>query len=175
MPYDLIIRNGRVIDPQTNFDTICDVAVAGGCIAAIGTGLGRDAPEIDATGLVGAPGFIDLHAHGQARASSVYLGAVTRCRKWRKSAIPTRRVSAQCTNFSYLTRLLGVRSCDLEARSRHDGQTRAGYRHRDRPRAPGRPLTPRWKQCRRGATCAHAAGRDRPRDGEGADGRSLRG
>jgi N-acyl-D-glutamate deacylase len=64
--YDLVIRNGRVIDPQTNFDNVCDVAVAGGRIAAIGTGLGGDAPGIDATGLVVAPGFIDLHAHGQS-------------------------------------------------------------------------------------------------------------
>jgi len=64
--YDVVIRNGRVIDPQTGFDSVCDVAIADGRIAAIGTGLDRDAPGIDATGLVVAPGFIDLHAHGQS-------------------------------------------------------------------------------------------------------------
>src|ERR1039457_3262629 len=63
--YALVIRNGRVIDPQTQFDAVCDVAVAGDRIAAIGKNLGQDAPGIDATGLVVAPGFIYLHAHGQ--------------------------------------------------------------------------------------------------------------
>jgi N-acyl-D-glutamate deacylase len=66
MPYDLVIRNGRVIDPETGLDTVRDVAIAGGRIAAIGAGLGADAPAIDASGLVVAPGFIDLHAHGQS-------------------------------------------------------------------------------------------------------------
>ncbi len=64
--YDFVIRNGRVIDPQTGLDAVCDVAVAGGRIAAIDRGLGAGARTIDATGLVVAPGFIDLHAHGQS-------------------------------------------------------------------------------------------------------------
>jgi N-acyl-D-aspartate/D-glutamate deacylase len=64
--YDLIIRNGRVIDPETGLDAIADVAVAEGRIAAIGRELGRAARIVDATGLVVAPGFIDLHAHGQS-------------------------------------------------------------------------------------------------------------
>ena len=37
MTHDLLIRNGRVIDPETQFDTVCDVAVAEGVIAAVGT------------------------------------------------------------------------------------------------------------------------------------------
>ncbi|WP_158742949.1 amidohydrolase family protein [Acidisphaera sp. L21] len=64
--YELIIHGGRVMDPETGFDVIADVAITAGRIAAIGTNLGTAAHTIDATGLVVAPGFIDLHAHGQS-------------------------------------------------------------------------------------------------------------
>ena len=47
-------------------DAIGDVAVLDGQISAVGTGLGSAERVIDATGLVVAPGFIDLHAHGQS-------------------------------------------------------------------------------------------------------------
>jgi N-acyl-D-aspartate/D-glutamate deacylase len=64
--YDLVIRSGRVIDPETGRDEICDIAVSGDRIAAIGSVTEKGRREIDATGLVVAPGFIDLHAHGQS-------------------------------------------------------------------------------------------------------------
>ncbi|MEQ9520281.1 MAG: amidohydrolase family protein [Parvibaculum sp.] len=61
--YDLIIKNGRVIDTETGLDRITDVAISNGRIEAIGDNL-TDAPQlIDASGLVVAPGFIDLHSH----------------------------------------------------------------------------------------------------------------
>ena len=69
MTHDLLIRNGRVIDPETGFDEVCDVAVTGDTITGVGTDLGAAAREIDATGLVVAPGFIDIHAHGQSVAA----------------------------------------------------------------------------------------------------------
>ncbi|MDV4145174.1 amidohydrolase family protein [Shimia sp. FJ5] len=69
MTHDLLIRNGRVIDPETGFDEICDVAVSDGIIAAVGTELGPATREIDATGHVVSPGFIDIHAHGQSVAA----------------------------------------------------------------------------------------------------------
>src|ERR1700722_1371686 len=62
----LVICGGRVVDPASGMDAIGDVAVLDGRIAAIGTGLGGAERVIDAAGLVVAPGFIDLHAHGQA-------------------------------------------------------------------------------------------------------------
>ena len=62
----LVIRGGRVVDPASGMDAIGDVAVLDGRIAAVGTGLGDAERVIDATGLVVAPGFIDLHAHGQS-------------------------------------------------------------------------------------------------------------
>src|SRR5262252_1823396 len=62
----MVISGGRVVDPASGMDAIGDVAIAGGQIAAVGTGLGSAERVIDATGLVVAPGFIDLHAHGQS-------------------------------------------------------------------------------------------------------------
>src|SRR5215216_1328975 len=62
----LVISGGRVVDPASGMDAIGDVAVVDGRIAAVGTGLGGAERVIDATGLVVAPGFIDLHAHGQS-------------------------------------------------------------------------------------------------------------
>src|ERR1700684_3126086 len=62
----LVITGGRVVDPASGMDAVGDVAVLDGRIAAVGTGLGGAERSIDATGLVVAPGFIDLHAHGQS-------------------------------------------------------------------------------------------------------------
>src|SRR3954453_17609991 len=62
----LVISGGRVVDPASGMDAIGDVAVRDGKVAAVGTGLGSAERVIDATGLVVAPGFIDLHAHGQS-------------------------------------------------------------------------------------------------------------
>jgi N-acyl-D-glutamate deacylase len=61
-----IIVGGRVIDPASGLDGICDVALQDGRIAAVGTNLPGAERVIDAAGLVVAPGFIDLHAHGQS-------------------------------------------------------------------------------------------------------------
>ncbi|MBR0874197.1 amidohydrolase family protein [Bradyrhizobium tropiciagri] len=61
----LVISGGRVVDPASGMDAVGDVAIVDGKIAAVGTGLGGAERRIDATGLVVAPGFIDLHAHGQ--------------------------------------------------------------------------------------------------------------
>src|SRR6202046_227182 len=64
----LFIRNGRVMDPTSSLDAIRDVAIENGRIAAIGQNL--DVPgvtELDASGLIVAPGFIDMHVHLRER------------------------------------------------------------------------------------------------------------
>lgn len=63
--YDLVIRNGRVMNPANGLDSVRNVGIRDGSIAALSRESLTGAEEIDAAGLVVAPGFIDLHAHGQ--------------------------------------------------------------------------------------------------------------
>jgi N-acyl-D-aspartate/D-glutamate deacylase len=63
--YDLVIAQGRVIDPETNLDAVRWVGINGGTIRAVSTKALQGRKTIDAKGLVVAPGFIDLHEHGQ--------------------------------------------------------------------------------------------------------------
>ena len=62
---DLLIRGGRVIDPASDRDEVCDVFIKNGRIEDIGVGLGLPdgITELQATGLVVAPGFVDPHCH----------------------------------------------------------------------------------------------------------------
>jgi N-acyl-D-amino-acid deacylase len=64
MDYDLLVRNATVIDGTRAPRYVADIAVAAGKIAAIGRmDAARAAIEVDATGKVAAPGFIDAHTH----------------------------------------------------------------------------------------------------------------
>jgi N-acyl-D-aspartate/D-glutamate deacylase len=63
--YEVVIENGRVIDPETKLDAIRNIGVSGGTIKAITTARLSGRTVIDAKGLVVSPGFIDLHQHGQ--------------------------------------------------------------------------------------------------------------
>jgi len=63
--YDLVIANGRVMDPDSGLDAVRNVGISSGKIRAISAGALKGASTIDAKGLVVAPGFIDLHEHGQ--------------------------------------------------------------------------------------------------------------
>lgn len=69
--YDLVLEGGRVIDPETNLDAVRNVGIHDGKIAAISTEPLSGRRVIHAAGLVVAPGFIDLHQHGQEPASQV--------------------------------------------------------------------------------------------------------
>ncbi len=63
--YDLVILNGRVIDPESRTDAVRNLGIANGSIKTISTNTLRGRTVIDARGLVVSPGFIDLHQHGQ--------------------------------------------------------------------------------------------------------------
>src|SRR3954463_16299865 len=63
--YDAVIENGRVMDPETGLDAVRNVGILGGKISRIATDHMSGARVLDARGLVVAPGFIDLHQHGQ--------------------------------------------------------------------------------------------------------------
>ena len=63
--YDRVILDGRVMDPESNLDTVRNIGLLDGRIAAITTQALHGRDTVDAHGLVVAPGFIDLHDHGQ--------------------------------------------------------------------------------------------------------------
>ena len=63
--YDVVIANGRVMDPESGLDAVRNVGIGGGKIRAISAIPLQGKTIIDAKGLVVAPGFIDLHEHGQ--------------------------------------------------------------------------------------------------------------
>ena len=62
--YDLVIANGRVMDPESGLEAVRNVAIRAGKVAAVSETPLTGKTTIDAKGLVVAPGFIDLHEHG---------------------------------------------------------------------------------------------------------------
>lgn len=75
----LLLRHGRVIDPANRRDEIADIAIVDGRIADPSALAGVDAEQIDCTGLVVAPGLIDIHVHfrepGQSAKETIATGA----------------------------------------------------------------------------------------------------
>lgn len=67
--FDIVLEGGRVMDPETGLDGIRNVGIRDGKIARVSTELLAGARVIHVSGLVVAPGFIDLHQHGQEIAS----------------------------------------------------------------------------------------------------------
>jgi N-acyl-D-aspartate/D-glutamate deacylase len=63
--FDVVLIGGRVMDPQSGLDAVRNIGITGGRIAAISSGQLRGKQVIAVSGLVVAPGFIDLHSHGQ--------------------------------------------------------------------------------------------------------------
>src|SRR5262249_21678523 len=64
VPFDLVLRNGRIVDGTGNPWFVGDVAIRGDKIVAVGRVPPAPAKrEIDARGLIVAPGFIDMHSH----------------------------------------------------------------------------------------------------------------
>lgn len=63
--YDVVIRNGRIADGTGNPAFLADVGIRDGRITAIGRLSGEGARELDAAGLIVAPGFIDVHTHAE--------------------------------------------------------------------------------------------------------------
>jgi cytosine/adenosine deaminase-related metal-dependent hydrolase len=61
--WEVVLRGGRVVDPESGFDAIADVAIGGGRVAQIGAGLPSAPADVDVTGLAVTAGFVDLHSH----------------------------------------------------------------------------------------------------------------
>jgi N-acyl-D-aspartate/D-glutamate deacylase len=64
-PYDLVVANGRVLDPESSLDAVRHVGIRAGKIAAVSETPLTGVSVIDASRHIVSPGFIDLHEHGQ--------------------------------------------------------------------------------------------------------------
>jgi len=76
----LLIKNGRVIDPASGHDAVADVLLEDGLVAGVGQNISANGAEtFDASGLIVAPGFIDMHVHlrepGFEHAETIETGA----------------------------------------------------------------------------------------------------
>lgn len=70
--YDVVLQGGRVIDPETKLDAIRDVGIINNRIAQISTEPLKGKQTINVSGLVVAPGFIDMHIHGRSNVEQEY-------------------------------------------------------------------------------------------------------
>jgi dihydroorotase len=79
MPDSLLLKNGRIIDPANHRDEMADLLVVDGRIAAVNTPAPADLETVDCTGLIVAPGLIDIHVHlrepGQSAKETIASGA----------------------------------------------------------------------------------------------------
>ena len=82
MPFDLILRGGRVVAPPQKLDVVSDVAFAGGKVAQVGKNIKADAgTEVrDVSGYIVTPGLIDLHTHVYWGGTSLGIDAEDFCR-----------------------------------------------------------------------------------------------
>ena len=72
-PLDIVLVNGRVMDPETNLDAVRAVGIRGGRIISVSTAVPAARDTVDVKGLIVAPGFIDLHSHGQDSTNYKFL------------------------------------------------------------------------------------------------------
>ncbi|HEP1819092.1 TPA: dihydroorotase [Streptococcus suis] len=78
----LLVKNGRVVDPLSGLDKVCDILIDGKKIVKIAESISEDVEQvIDATGLVVAPGLVDVHVHfrepGQTHKEDIHTGALS--------------------------------------------------------------------------------------------------
>jgi N-acyl-D-aspartate/D-glutamate deacylase len=109
--YDLVFRNGKIVDGTGNPWFVGDVAIRGDKVAAVGRVVGAGRREIDAKGLVVAPGFIDMHSHSDLllledgnAPSKVRQGVTTEVLGEGTSAGPSRRFPMLGDYFSAVER-----------------------------------------------------------------------
>ena len=130
-PFDLVIAGGRVIDPESGLDAVRHVGIRGGAVAALSESPLSGRTTVDASGLVVAPGFIDLHAHGQDPVSSRFqaMDGVTTALELEIGAFPVdrwyaRRGDASLINYGASVSHQGARMRAMSgavARANADG------------------------------------------------------
>ncbi|MBW2268495.1 MAG: amidohydrolase family protein [Deltaproteobacteria bacterium] len=70
--FDLVLRGGRVIDPETQLDAVRNVGIRDGVVQAVTAESLEGRETLDVRGLVVAPGFIDTHSHAQTPSGQTY-------------------------------------------------------------------------------------------------------
>jgi len=70
--YDIVLANGRAMDPESNLDAVRHVGIRGGRIAAVSASPLEGRTVVDVKGQVITAGFIDLHSHGQTPENYAY-------------------------------------------------------------------------------------------------------
>ena len=66
VPYDIVVRGGRVIDPESGLDGVRNIGIIAGRVAAVTAEQLEGEEVIEASGMTVTPGFVDLHQHGQS-------------------------------------------------------------------------------------------------------------
>jgi N-acyl-D-glutamate deacylase len=142
--YDLVVANGRVIDPETGLDDVRSIGVRDGRIAAISEIPLSGRTVLDARGLVVAPGFIDLHAHGQVlpAARMQAFDGVTTALELESGVLPVALAydsvaqEGRPINYGFAASWLFARIAEKEAMEPNasltffqDAQRRTGWQH----------------------------------------------
>ena len=96
-PYSLVINNGRVIDPESGLDAIRHICIQNDKIIELSTSALQGAKEIDASGLIVSPGFIDLHTHSPTPLGQYYqlFDGVTTALELEVGAFPIKDYGSQ--------------------------------------------------------------------------------
>ncbi|HFI0562444.1 TPA: dihydroorotase [Streptococcus suis] len=107
----LLVKNGRVVDPQSGLDRVCDVLIDGKKIVKIADSISQDVEQvIDATGLVVAPGLVDVHVHfrepGQTHKEDIHTGALSAAAGGFTSVVMMANTSPTISNVEILKEVL---------------------------------------------------------------------
>lgn len=125
---DVALVGGRVLDPETNLDAVRTVGITGGRIVSVTTAVPRARDTVDVRGLVVAPGFIDLHSHGQDSINYRYLArdGVTTALELEIGTYPVapwyrKREGKSLINFGVSASHIGARRAMLDGDSTAEG------------------------------------------------------
>jgi N-acyl-D-aspartate/D-glutamate deacylase len=128
VPVDVVLVGGRVLDPETNLDAVRAVGIKGGRVVSVTVAVPAARDTVDVRGLVVAPGFIDLHVHGQNSISYQYMArdGVTTALELELGTYPVSpwyadRVGKTLINFGVSASHPGARRAMLDGDSTAEG------------------------------------------------------